>query len=572
MVCHQKHQNRNHTIMSVKPKIKITINGTKVTNYVEMVLEQGIYDHHYFRIVIKHDTVEELGAHKLDKSMDWLGKTVLIDMKDYDFEGIVTAVDLVHNHNHFGDIVVSGYSKTILLETAPHKFSWLKKTLKEVVSTLGEAASDLKIINKPKYTETIDYLAQYDESHFDFLKRIAKIYNEWLYFDGANLVFGEPSSMPTIPVVFGKNSDSIKIGINIRNVKYDRVSYHSKREEFMDSSTQDSVSGLDDLGNHAFGIAKKTFNFNGRSHSGARVPDKGSLDENLKKTQAASAADLSVVEGRSQKRGIRPGSIIELTTEGKKDGAFPSKTYGNYLVISTKHVSTSDCNYTNVFKAIPAGVKNLPSPEVRMPNTYSEIARVLSNEDPDGKGRVQVQTHWQEKGEGLSTDWVRVMTPNAGSSDLHPKNRGMVFIPEPGDEVMLGYRYGDPSRPYVAGSMYHGMNGKGGDKDNVIKSIITRSGHELVFDDTNGKENITIKDKKGNTVIIDTKSDSIYMTANQNIELSASNIVMTASDNITIDAGKEVEITAQDSLNMDERDSAVLNSGEDIELRAGRTL
>ena len=75
------------------------------------------------------------------------------------------------------------------------------------------------------------------------------------------------------------------------------------------------------------------------------------------------------------------------------------------------------------------------------------------------------------------------MTPNAGKSDYHAKNRGMVFIPEVGDEVMLGYRYGDPSRPYVAGSMYHGMNGAGGSTDNVTKSIITRSGHMLVFND-----------------------------------------------------------------------------------------
>jgi len=338
------------------------------------------------------DDVEELGAHKLDKSMDWLGKSVVIDMESYDFTGIVTSVDLVHSHNHFGDIVVSGYSKTILLETAPHKFSWLKKTLKEVVSTLGEAASDLTIINKPKYSETIDYIAQYDESHFDFLKRVAKTYNEILFYDGTNLVFGYLGSTPTIPVVYGKDADSIKVGINIRNVKYDRVSYHSLREEFMDGSTQDNVSGLDELGVHAFNVSKKVFNFNGRSHTAPRMPDKGSLDDHLKKTQAAAAADLSVVEGRSKKRGIRPGSIIELTTEGKKDGAFPSRPYGSYLVISTKHVSTSDCNYTNVFKAIPAGVKVLPIPEVKLPLAYSEIARVISNKDPKGKGRVQVQT------------------------------------------------------------------------------------------------------------------------------------------------------------------------------------
>ena len=356
--------------------------------------------------------------------------------------------------------------------------------------------------------------------------------------------------MPIIPVVYGKDADSVKVGVNIKNVKFDRVSYHALREEFMDSSTQDSVSGLDDLGGHAFNVAKKVFNFNGRSHTGPRMPDKGSLDDNLKSTQAASAADLSVVEGRSKKRGIRLGSIIELTTEGKKDGGFPSRAYGRYLVISTKHFSTSACNYTNVFKAIPAGVKVLPTPEVKIPQAYPEIARVISNEDPDGKGRVQVQTHWQEKAEGLSTSWVRVMTPNAGKSDYHSKNRGMVFIPETGDEVMLGYRYGDPSRPYVAGSMFHGMNGAGGDKDNVIKSIITRSGHELVFDDTTGRESITITDKNHNIIFLDTANSNIRISAPENIDIEAKNINLRARETITQES-KNTGIRVHENLKTD---------------------
>jgi len=535
--------------MAVAPKIKITIAGTRVKNYVEMVLEQGIYDHHYFRIVIKHDDVEELGAHTLDKSMDWLGQSVLIDMQDYDFTGIVTSVDLVHTHNHFGDIVVSGYSKTILLETAPHKYSWLKKTLKEVVSTLGEAASDLTIINNPKYTETIDYLAQYDESHFEFLKRIAKAHKEWLYFDGTNLVFGEPSSMPTIPVVYGKDADSIKVGINIKNVKYKQITYHSKREEFMDSSTQDSVSGLDSLGSHAFNIAKKVFNFKGLSHTDPRMPDKGALDDDLKKTQAASAADLSVIEGRSKKRGIRPGSIIELTTEGKKDGAFPSRAYGSYLVISTKHVSTSDCNYTNVFKAIPAGVKVLPTPETKTPQAYSEIARVITNEDPDGKGRVQVQTHWQ-KLEGLCTNWVRVMTPDAGSSGAVSTNRGFTFIPEKNDEVVLGYRYGDPSRPFVMGSVYNGTTGAGGDKNNKIKSLGTRTGSAITFNDDENAGNVMINDPSGNVVVMD-GAGNMNMVSPETITLSCgkSMIHMNKSGTINI-SGLDININAGNNINV----------------------
>jgi len=542
--------------MAVKPKIKIKIAGKPVDNYVEMELDQDIYDHHYFRIVIKHDDIEELGAHKLDKSMDWLGKSVLIDMEKCDFAGIVTSVDMVHSHNHFGDIVVSGYSKTIMLETAPHKHSWLKKTLKEVVSTLGQAGSDLTIINTPKYTETIDYLAQYDESHFDFLKRLSITYGEWLYYDGANLVFGEPKSMPTIPLVFGKDADNIKIGINIKNVKYERVSYHSKRKEAMGGATQNSVSGLDDLGGHAFSVAQKVFNFKGRSHTTTRIPNKGSLDDYLKKTQAASAADLSVVEGRSKQRGIRPGAIIELTSEAKKNGKFPSRTYGSYLVISTKHYSSSACNYANVFKAIPAGVKVLPTPKVKNPQVYPELAKVISNEDPDGKGRVQVQTQWQDAAEGLSTGWVRVMSPNAGNSGAVSTNRGFMFVPEPDDEVILGYRYGDPSRPFVMGSVYNGMTGAGGDTNNRIKSITTRTGSTITFDDDEGDGMITISDPSGNTVVMD-GAGGISMTAPKTIAISAGESISISSPEVVMHGSKNVAVVAGEELNMSGKTTGV---------------
>ena len=41
------------------------------------------------------------------------------------------------------------------------------------------------------------------------------------------------------------------------------------------------------------------------------------------------------------------------------------------------------------------------------------------------------------------------MTPDGGSSSDVKSNRGFVFIPEVGDQVLLGFRHGDPARPYV---------------------------------------------------------------------------------------------------------------------------
>ena len=76
-----------------------------------------------------------------------------------------------------------------------------------------------------------------------------------------------------------------------------------------------------------------------------------------------------------------------------------------------------------------------------MPLAETQMATVLSNADPQGKGRVRVRMNWQT--DGMQTGWVRVMTPDGGSSSDVKSNRGFVFIPEVGDQVLLGFRHGD---------------------------------------------------------------------------------------------------------------------------------
>ena len=73
-----------------------------------------------------------------------------------------------------------------------------------------------------------------------------------------------------------------------------------------------------------------------------------------------------------------------------------------------------------------------------MPLAETQMATVLSNADPQGKGRVRVRMNWQT--DGMQTGWVRVMTPDGGSSSDVKSNRGFVFIPEVGDQVLLGFR------------------------------------------------------------------------------------------------------------------------------------
>ena len=194
------------------------------------------------------------------------------------------------------------------------------------------------------------------------------------------------------------------------------------------------------------------------------------------------------------------------------------------------------------FEGIPADLKSYPLLDVKVPTAESICGTIISNEDPDGLGRVRVDFPFAS--DRVSDAWLRVMTPNAGSSSEVEKNRGMVFIPEKDDQVMVGFEFGDPNRPYVMGSMFHGKNGQGGGAKNHLKSIITRSGHTIEFDDADSTLSITIKDKNENVIFLDTKGKNIEISAPETITLTAKNIKIDAQENIDITAQKDIISTA----------------------------
>ncbi|MFB9057735.1 phage baseplate assembly protein V, partial [Mariniflexile ostreae] len=266
-------------------------------------------------------------------------------------------------------------------------------------------------------------------------------------------------------------------------------------------------------------------------------------------------------------RGLSVGSVIDIET-AVLDGMarFATKKHGKYIITEITHYAKEAHYYTNSFVALPADIGSLPEPEVALPIAHTQMARVLSNEDPQQKGRVQVQMNWQS-GE-MKTAWIRVLTPDGGSSDQISTNRGFVFIPEKDDQVLLGFRFNDPNRPFVLGSLFNGQTGAGGGSENTQKSIITRSGHMIAFNDTHKAESITITDKNNNIIFIDTANSSIRISAPENISISAKNIDITASENLTASAGKSMGINAGDDITIGAGDDTTITAGEDLSIMA----
>jgi len=180
-------------------------------------------------------------------------------------------------------------------------------------------------------------------------------------------------------------------------------------------------------------------------------------------------------------------------------------------------------------------------------------AIVTNNKDPDGMGRIKISYSWDQ--DNYETSWARVMSFMAGD------DRGGYFLPEVGDEVLVGFIGGDIEFPIILGALWNGKDTppeKNGNGKNDIKKIRTRSGHEIIFDDKEsgakleiksksghqislddapGGEKLTIQDKTGNSIELDAVTNKITLKSSMQISLEANIIDIKADSILTLQGG-----------------------------------
>ncbi|MGM0578101.1 MAG: phage baseplate assembly protein V [Myxococcota bacterium] len=165
------------------------------------------------------------------------------------------------------------------------------------------------------------------------------------------------------------------------------------------------------------------------------------------------------------------------------------------------------------------------------------IGVVTDNVHPEGEYRVKVKFPWIRStdagdDEDFLSSWARISTPMAGLE------RGIWFLPEVDDEVLVMFEHGDVRRPVVIGSLWNGKDlppvqgigtppedstdpmgvglaipdackdTKEGNGRNRARFIYSRSGHLLLFDDSDeeSEEKVVLKTKRGHTIVLNDKS------------------------------------------------------------------
>ena len=472
------------------------------------------------------------------------------------FKGIITSINGSRSLSEYS-LEVEALSYDALLMDSPNCKSFENKTLNEIAEDVVDDYSDLISANiDARFTETIPYTVQYNETDYQFLLRLAQRFGEWIFNDGEHLVFGKLPQGECVTLGYpDKDIPSYNVDMKIQHTAFSHVassynSYDANQKEGIEEMERDYNNLADIVFNAARDRMTKVTLQN--LHSG------GFSDKDGRST----ILNVSTkTQGRGEKAGMVTYSGVTYCSRLKigntliiKDNILQNDLVGNVsdieqdeiLITELVHFFSSNEMYSNSFTGIPAACDYPPYLDSDVyPVATSCRARVKDTEDPNNLGRIRVQFDWQAQlDENMMTPWLRLSQPYAGGG------KGFSFIPEVGEEVMVDFEGGNAERPYVKGTLYNGV----GDPDkawlpgnNQVKAIRTRNGHTIEIWDEGEGGYIRIYDNEKENYILTFSTDEklIKLESTGNIELYAKNdIIMHAGHDINASADNDVFIAA----------------------------
>jgi type VI secretion system secreted protein VgrG len=520
----------------------ITIAGNPIKQITSFQLTQNIFDHHYFRLVVPAESLENTGGGMLQSSRNLIGGVLQVSFAQgaedgLQFRGIVMQVEADRFSGHTGNIIISGTSPTVVLDNGPHCKSWEKKAIKNIAQDVLKHFPQnlLQPQITPQYPETLAYTVQFKQTAWQFLNYLCATYGEWLYYDGNQLQIGALKSSNAATLTFGSNISRFSMALQVQPANSQMMAYDYLNHEVYNSTPQsiESKAGLNDLGRYVLQASNNVYAAQPKIWNNQFVSNKKQLDDAVNIRTAMQSSNTVRFSGSSAHPGVKIGGSIKV--QGNNLYSLASENYGEYTVLSISHYFDGHGNYNNDFTAVPASIKVPPVKAGAIPHSETQSAMVTDNHDPKGLGRVRVKFHWMNGTE--KTPWIRVTSPHGGGG------KGMFFIPEVGEEVIVGFEGDSPTKPYIIGTVYHGKaSNTYGNGGNDVKALQTRSGNKVIMNDKDGS--VFVEDKDGNSMLID-GAGNITVKSNNTVTIDATNQITLKTKLISMEAVDEIRMNSK---------------------------
>lgn len=477
----------------------------------------------------------------------------------------------------------------VLLQNAPHCRSFENMTLKEIIDSVLKPYSDIKSKISPRFKDKIPYIVQYNQSDYAFICMLAIRFGEWMYNTGETFVFGEMDDSDSSAdlkypggSLMSYNLHQSMASFSFNHLLPDYYQYGKEKAILKESAQEVAEGKIHDWTDKAFNASMQRFKNEqiaalnaGGFDNGEEDEGAGSiLDYSLKIEAEGKKTDLMTVKGFSKLAMLKIGQTFLIHDNVQnKSGESKDVEQKALKIIEINHSFDYRQEYSNSFTAIPVAC-NYPSYSDAdiFPFAPQQRAKVVENKDERNLGRIRVQFPWQEiQSKDMKTPWLRIAVPYAGA------NKGQQFVPEIGEEVMVGFEMNNAERPYIIGSFYNGGNGKPDENwavskeengtSNNIKAIRTRNGHTILFNDKGDAGLIEIYDNKNNTYHITLSADDKKITI-----YSAGNVEVVANNNINVSAEGSIDVTAKGNIGINADGNIGIKSKGHISMEARKEV
>jgi phage protein D/phage baseplate assembly protein gpV len=568
----------------------VKVGGRTLDTAIEEKLLEIIVDHTLYlpdMVVLRIDDTSQEAMN--DTNVFDVGKEIEVTAYNTPiFKGEITSLE-----PDFRDgaaiFLVRGYDKSHRLHRGRKRMTYLEMTDSDLARQIAGNAGLQADVDATSVTHK--YIYQDNQTDMEFLQTRAYSVGYHVYVDDGRLCFkAEPPSVgQQIDLEWGSNLYSFRPRINAAHQVdkvivqgWDPSNKEAISEEVTAPSSTDNQGGVQggggDAAKKAFGAAELVVvNSPVSVSTEAKDMAQGLLD----------AFQRSFVQAEGSCEGnpnIKAGAIVNIAGVGRRFG-------GTYAVTEARHLYSSQTNHYEVeFKTGQQMDTFARMLETSMGEAQSRglfqsvVVGVVTNvDDPDDLCRVKVKFPWMSDTD--ESTWARLAMPMAGPE------RGLLIIPEVNDEVLIAFEHGDVRFPYVIGALWNGsdappMPNSEATSGGVVNTrmLKSRSGHVIILDDTDGEEQIIIRDKtEANEIIIDSAENTITINVDQDFVVNAGNkvsftneserdIVSKGDMTIKTDSGAKLTIESASDVTVKAQSNMKFEATGNLELKASGQL
>lgn len=452
------------------------------------------------------------------------------------FSGLVTKMGITASEQSISRMYIE--LRHELYKSAIKKNSrvFLDKKDSEIIEEIGsELGFNLQIDSSISIHQQ---MIQFNSSNWDFINMRAQACGMFVFPKNQYLTI-QQKVIPTnekITLKFGSNIAKVDLEMDSRNCfeNYQVSSWNTEDQDIINS--EPNLAPTPTVGTvSAEEIAKRA------SHGTAVTQFLGSIEESEaveKANYRKISAELSKVIGTVKCVGnndVEIGDWIKLEGLGNQfngkvlvSGVLHELSAGRWY--TSYQIGTNPKTFAEQFTDITAE----PAAGL-LPSVHGlQIGIVSTLEDPNGGEKILIQL--PNLRTGTDAVWARCSRMDAG------KDRGWIYRPEIGDEVILGFINDDPRQAIILGSMHSSKNISPvkAEDSNHHKGYISRENLKLLFDDEKKKITITTPDA---TIELDDDQKKITLKNSDNtVELSDAGTKIETQKDLTIKASGDVKI------------------------------